>query len=60
MRILLSPFQDTQSSAKDTPGRVVLKEPTAPLGSAHYRMAATPRYNIEILLPGFIHAKKVT
>ena len=60
MGLLVSPFKGTQSSAQDTPSRVVLQEPTAPPGSANYRMAATPRHNEEKLLPGFIHAKKGT
>ena len=43
MGILVSPFQGAQSSAKDTTGRVVLRESLASFGSDHYRMAATPR-----------------
>ena len=47
MGILVSPFQGAQSSAKDTPVRVVLYESIASFGSAHYRMSGTPRYNVE-------------
>ena len=43
MWILVSPFQGAKSSAKDTPGRVILRESLALLGSDHYRMATTPR-----------------
>ena len=46
MGILVSLFQDTQSSAKDIPGRMVLREYPAYFGSAHYRMAATPHSNV--------------
>ena len=60
MGIIVSPFQGAQSSAKDTPGRVILRESLALLGSAHNRMAATHRYNAEILFSGFIHTKKGT
>ena len=42
MGILVPPFKDTQGLYKNTPGCVVLWEPTAPLGTAHYRMATTP------------------
>ena len=42
MGILVSPFQGAKSSAKNTPGNVVLREYFASFGSAHYIMAATP------------------
>ena len=37
-----------------------MQESIASFGSADYRMAATPRYNTEILFSEFIHAKKIT
>ena len=42
------------------PIRVLLRQPLAPFGTAHYRMAETPSEDVEILLPGFLHAKKGT
>ena len=42
MKLLVPPFQGTQSSAQDTPGYIVLREPTATLGSDHYKISATP------------------
>ena len=45
MGLIVSPFQGTKRSTENTPGRVLMREPTAPLGTAHYRMNATPCYN---------------
>ena len=42
MGLLITPFQGTQGTAKNTPGNVILRKPTAPLGTADYRVAATP------------------
>ena len=60
MGLLVTPFQGLQEPAKNTPSPVLLRQPLAPFGTAHYRMAATPSEDAEILLPGFLHAKKGT
>ena len=43
MGFLVSPFQGTQGPAENTPGRFVLREPIAPLGTTDYIVAAAPR-----------------
>ena len=60
MGLLVSPFLGKKNPSVNTPGSVVLWEPTAPLGTSHYRMAATPRNNSKILLSGLLHAQKGT
>ena len=56
--IIIYPYQVTQSSVKDIIGHDVLREPTAPLGSYNYIMAATPRYNVENPISRIFHTKK--
>ena len=58
--IIIYPYQVTQSSVKDIIGHDVLREPTAPLGSYNYIMAATPRYNVENPISRIFHNKKGT
>ena len=60
MEILVLPYQGPQEPALNTPSRVILRKPLAPFGTANCRMAATPSEDAEILLPGFLHAKKGT
>ena len=67
MGLLVPPFQgpqepakNTQEPAKNTPSSVITQEPVTTFGTAHYRMAATPSKYAEILLTGFLHAKKGT
>ena len=60
MGLLVTPFQGPKEPAKNTPCRVLLRQPLAPFGTDYYRIDATPSEDAEILLPGLLHTKKGT
>ena len=60
MGLLVPPFQGAQEPAYNMPISVLLRQPLVPFGTSNHRMAETPSEDVEILLPGFLHAKKGT
>ena len=60
MGLLGPPFQGPQEPSKNTTSRVILRVPLTPFGTANHRMAVTPSEYAEIVLPGFLDAKKGT